>query len=146
MNRIELILKHGQKYADMFSCRQLFNMQREALAEYDPKMTLATTAVLRKHNRTLKEWQEEIDQPWWWYPNSEQQIINREIKRSIRKELGFLPPQVLYSYSVFSGQLSSIMKKGSKTVARRKVGKLYFYFLIENYLKPVYNTSEKQWE
>tara|TARA_Y100001937_G_scaffold118418_1_gene172779 strand:+ start:459 stop:878 length:420 start_codon:yes stop_codon:yes gene_type:complete len=70
--------------------------------------------ILRKHRMPVKEWDKIIEKNNKWYssPRPEEDIINNEIKAHIKKVVGYIPAQVLWSKSIFSGQLSSLFRKG----------------------------------
>ena len=59
--------------------------------------------ILRKHRMPVKEWDKIIEKNNKWYssPRPEEDIINNEIKAHIKKVIGYVPAQVLWSKSIF---------------------------------------------
>ena len=60
-------------------------------------------------------------------------MINNEIKQLIKKVIGYVPAQVLWSKSVFSGQMSSLFRKGTNgKIQRFKDDRGHWRYYIEN--------------
>tara|TARA_B100001939_G_scaffold290299_1_gene261706 strand:+ start:314 stop:802 length:489 start_codon:yes stop_codon:yes gene_type:complete len=89
--------------------------------------------VLKKHGISRKEWSDvlELAERWYSSPPKRYDIVNNDIKAHIKGVIGYLPAQELYSKSVFSGQLSSLFRKGKNGRIQRFKGAdgLFRYYI-----------------
>ena len=94
--------------------------------------------ILKKHGISKKEWDEVCQRASKWYGGYSVQSysVNKEIQAHIKKVIGYLPAQVLWSKSVFSGQLSSLFRKGKNGRIQRFKGNdgLFRYYIKEKML------------
>jgi len=94
--------------------------------------------ILKKHGISKKEWDEICQKASKWYGGSSPQSdrVNNEIKDHIKGAIGYLPAQVIYSKSLFSGQLSSLFRKETNGRIQRFKGSdgLFRYYIEEKML------------
>lgn len=91
--------------------------------------------ILKKYRMPVKEWDKIIEKNNRWYSSAspEEDMINNEIKQLIKKVIGYVPAQVLWSKSVFSGQMSSLFRKGTNgKIQRFKDDRGHWRYYIEN--------------
>tara|TARA_R100000008_G_C3561719_1_gene156607 strand:+ start:427 stop:843 length:417 start_codon:yes stop_codon:yes gene_type:complete len=133
-NRFEQIIGYLDSQVDnqnAWTLEQLFFAQR--LHEQWYQNQYEVDDILEKHGVSSKEWVDVLNKARKWYaavPPKKFEVINNAIKARIKKKIGYLPAQTLWSYSVFSGQLSSIFraKKSNKIVRFKGPDGLYRYY------------------
>ena len=89
--------------------------------------------ILKKHGISQQQWDSIVERANKWYGGSSKQsdMVNNEIKDHIKKVVGYLPAQVLWSKSIFSGQLSSLFRKRKNGRIQRFKGSdgLFRYYI-----------------
>lgn len=132
-NRMIWLLRFAKQHKNqtMLTCRELFDIQDEAAGFNKVVLDKITKGTLKKHKGwTLKRWKEVLlsSTRFFWLPNEEEAQINKEIKTDTKKALGYLPPQVLYSYNMFSGYLSRLAKE-NKILRTKNTKGLWVYYI-----------------
>lgn len=89
--------------------------------------------ILKKHGIAPQQWDKVVERANKWYTGSspESDLVNNEIKDYIKKVIGYLPAQELYSKGVFSGQLSTLFREGRNGRIQRFKGDdgLFRYYI-----------------
>ena len=117
MNRFVFLLNYAKRQGkNGLTLRELFDTQDEAVDENLVRKDEICEEVLSKYGWTLERWRKEvllISGQFYFAPKEEWDLINEDLRKALKAE-NLLDPQVLYSFSVFSGQLSSYFRKVSE--------------------------------
>ena len=119
------------KCSELMDLQSLLEDYNHSKYDYD----LCIAPILKKHGYTKKQWDDVLQAAgsFWWGPDSKMEDINEEIKSMIKSIVGYMPAQLMNSWSVFSGQLSSLMRQYPDGIVQRFKGTdgIFRYYLNE---------------
>jgi len=128
-----IILKYAKEKGLLpLKCGEMQNLQKEVINSFFTEEIEKGIQKIRSKYFSKEEWDKVLVSSRYFYfvPDNKMEICNKAIKMYIKEKIGFVPSQHIYSWSMFSGQLSKMFILGNNIkygIKRFKVDGVYRY-------------------